>query len=100
MVEKSKTLHLRVTEDEYGQIAADADAARLSMSEYMRRRALGHAVVANADAVMLRELRRQGGLIKHSIVESGGVAIEDASAAYRAITALIADLAAKIGGGE
>ncbi len=100
MVKKTKTLHLRVTEDEFGQIAADADAARLSMSEYIRRRALGHAVVSSTDAAMLRELRRQGGLIKHSIVESGAVAVEDASEAYRAITGLIAKIAAQVGGGS
>ena len=89
---KIKVLHVRVTEDEYGQIAADADSARLSTSAYMRRRALGHAVTSSADAPMLRELRRQGGLLKHLITESDGLAVTEAAAAYRTITRLIEDI--------
>ena len=95
-VKKARVMHLRVTEDEYGQIAADADNARLSMSAYIRRRALGHAVTSSTDMMMIRELRRQGGLIKHAIVESDGVAAADAAKAYRAIVELIEKLSKQI----
>jgi hypothetical protein len=89
-------LHLRVAEVEYQKIALDAEAAGLTLSEYMRRRALGQAVVSSVDATMLRELRRQGGLLKHALVETDYVAREEAAAAYNAITALITQIAKRM----
>ena len=55
----------RLTEAGRKDLVAQASAAGLSLSEYVRRRALGHPVVSRTDAAMIRELRRQGGLIKH-----------------------------------
>jgi hypothetical protein len=46
-------------------VAEKADQCSLSISEYMRRCALGRAVSSRSDQEALRELRRQGGLIKH-----------------------------------
>jgi len=46
-------------------VAGKADECSLSISEYMRRCALGRAVSSRSDQEALRELRRQGGLIKH-----------------------------------
>ncbi len=94
---RDRTLHLRVTDDEYGQIVVDAEAAGLTISSYLRRRALGHSVVSSVDAMMVRELRRQGGLIKHSIIE-GTLHTAEASEAYQAVKEAIQAITIKVQG--
>lgn len=81
----------RLSEKDRKDIVAQASAAGLSISEYIRRRALGHPVLAQADAAMIRELRRQGGLIKHYSL-SDSRAPKEAIEAYRAILTLIKEL--------
>jgi len=39
----------------------------------MRRRCLGRPIIANTDAIMIRELRRLGGLLKNIHNESQGI---------------------------
>ena len=56
---------LRLSEAERAKLAEDADIAGLTISELIRRRYFGRPIVAEADMVMVRELRRQGGLLKH-----------------------------------
>lgn len=58
----------RVSPAERQQLSAQAQAAGLSVSEYIRRRALGLTVVSQSDLTLLNELRRQGGLLKHYIL--------------------------------
>jgi hypothetical protein len=65
-------LRLRLTEAEKERLREDADLAGLSMSELVRRRYFGRPIIANADAVMIKELRRLGGLLKHVHNETGG----------------------------
>lgn len=58
---------IRVTPEEKARLAAQADMAGLSVSEYLRRRFFGgRPLVAHTDALMVRELRRIGGLLKHN----------------------------------
>ena len=58
---------LRVTEYEKKRLAEEAAVAGLSVSEYMRRRFYGgRPILAHADERMIRELRRQGGLLKNN----------------------------------
>ena len=66
-------INVRLTAAEKARLKEDADLAGLSMSELVRRRYFGRPIIANADAVMLKELRRIGGLRKHIHNESGGV---------------------------
>lgn len=61
------------------QLEEAADVAGLSVSELVRRRALGRTVQAASDLTTIRELRRLGGLQKHSInklLNKDGVASE------------------------
>ena len=59
-------LTLRVSAEEKQRVAEQAALAGLSVSEYMRRTVFGgRPIVAAADAAMLRELRRVGGLLKY-----------------------------------
>ena len=78
----------RVSEKDRKDLAEQASAAGLSLSEYIRRRAMGHPVLARSDAAMIQELRRQGGLIKHFAL-SGFLSSKEAVEAFRSITKLV-----------
>jgi len=65
--------NLRLTSVELAQLREDADMAGLGVSELVRRRYFGRPIIANVDEVMIRELRRIGGLLKHVHNTSGGV---------------------------
>jgi hypothetical protein len=67
--------------------------AGLTLSALSRRRMLGRRVVADVDEVMIRELRRLGGLLKLVHVESGGAYSERTDDALRALKAAIESLA-------
>lgn len=57
----------RATPAEKNHLAEQADMAGLSLSEYLRRREFGgRPMIARTDMVMLSELRRIGGLLKHN----------------------------------
>ncbi len=81
----------RLSKKDRKDLAEQASAAGLSVSEYIRRRALGHPVLAWADAAMIRELRRQGGLIKHYAL-SGSPASREVNEALRSIIKLVTEL--------
>ncbi|MBR0075089.1 MAG: MobB mobilization protein, partial [Synergistaceae bacterium] len=63
-------IDFRVTRDERLEIQEGAEASGLSVSEYVRRRALGRRVDSVTDVKMISELRRQGGLLKKIYSES------------------------------
>lgn len=57
----------RATPDEKKRLMEQADIGGLSISEYMRRREFGgRPLVAQTDIMMVGELRRIGGLLKHN----------------------------------
>jgi len=58
---------LRLTEYEESRLEDQAAVAGLSVSEYMRRLFFGSSpILAHTDMRMIRELRRQGGLLKNN----------------------------------
>jgi hypothetical protein len=58
---------LRLSDYEDARLTNQADAAGLSVSEYMRRRFFGgRPIVAHTDDRTIRELRRLGGLLKYN----------------------------------
>lgn len=57
-------VNVRLTRAEKARLQEDADMASISMSELVRARYFGRPVIANADHVMVKELRRLGGLLK------------------------------------
>lgn len=65
-------LNVRLPSGELYTIREDADLAGVSISELVRARYFGRPIVANADALMIKELRRIGGLLKSVHLESGG----------------------------
>ena len=78
-------VNVRLTSLEKGRLKEDADLAGLSMSELVRRRYFGRPIIANADAVVLKELRRMGGLLKHTHNVSGSVYSKETSGALVAL---------------
>lgn len=85
-------VNVRLTASEKDKLKEDADLAGLSVSELVRRRYFGRPVVANADAVMLKELRRVGGLLKHIHNDSGGVYSRETAHALIALKAYMEKL--------
>jgi len=83
-------IRFRLTTAEKAALVEAADHAGLTLSEYIRRRALGKVVIARTDAALIRELRRQGGLVKHYANMQGGT--RESAEAFRAIVQLIEKL--------
>lgn len=88
-------LNLRCPKTEETQIREDADLAGISISEMVRARYFGRPVVANIDKVMIKELRRLGGLLKHVHLESEGAYSKDTAAVLGQISELITKLSKK-----
>lgn len=60
-------ISFRVSEEEKKQLTKNADIAALSISEYVRKKIFGGGqIVARVDVMMVNELRRIGGLLKHN----------------------------------
>ena len=72
--EARRTLRLSAEENE--RLARQADAAGISVSEYIRRLCFGgRPITSRTDGQSIRELRRLGGLLNHnfeSVREAGG----------------------------
>jgi hypothetical protein len=64
-------LNLRVPQTEHDRIKLDAEVANVSVSEMVRSRYFGRAVIASSDEATIRELRRMGGLLKKVNIDSG-----------------------------
>lgn len=86
---KTAQVRIRFAESEKTQAEALAAEGGLSLSEYMRRRALGYQVRSIADAQTINELRRIGGLLKHIHNQSDGAYSRDTAVALVEITAAI-----------
>ena len=81
---------LRISAEENERLARQADAAGISVSEYIRRLCFGgRPITSRTDSQIIRELRRLGGLLKHNfetVRETGGQqAIPKMEAALEAV---------------
>lgn len=85
-------LRLRLTEREKERLREDADLAGLTMSELVRRRYFGRSIIANADAVTIKELRRLGGLLKHLHNETDGLYSKETAQTLSALKAYLEKL--------
>lgn len=74
-------LGIRLLPEEKLRIAEEAELAGMSMSALVRARYFGRPIIANTDQVMIRELRRLGGLLKKVHVDSDGAYSAETSAA-------------------
>ncbi len=85
-------VNVRLTAAEKARLKEDAELAALGVSEVVRRRYFGRPIIASADAVMLRELRRIGGLLKHVHADSGGAYSGETAAALGELRAYLQQL--------
>jgi hypothetical protein len=69
------------------EMKEQAEVSRLTLSEYVRRRALGKRIVPKTDLSVLAELRRLGGLLKHIHLETQGTYSELTADAIRSLEA-------------
>jgi hypothetical protein len=72
MIARPFYVNARLSDEEHREIERQAEASRLTVSEYIRRRVLGKRVTSQADLAVLTELRRLGGLLKHAHLETKG----------------------------
>lgn len=56
---------IRCFPEEKAQIQENARAAGMSVGEFMRRTALSRRIVAKGDTRQMKEIMKQGGLLKH-----------------------------------
>ena len=88
----NRDIHIRVTPEEQEKIRENAEVSGLSMSEYIRRRALSRRVPSRIETKMLSELRRQGGLLKYVFTESHGMYSEKTATALDSLNSFIQGL--------
>ncbi|KAA8387280.1 ribbon-helix-helix protein, CopG family [Acetobacter tropicalis] len=82
-------VNVRLTTDEKARLKEDADLAGMSVSELVRRRYFGRPIIAHADIVIIRELRRLGGLLKHLYTSSNGEHARETLATLNTLRAVI-----------
>ena len=85
-------INVRLTAAEKVRLQEDADIASVSMRELVRRRYFGRPLLAKADDVMLKELRRLGGLLKHVHNDSRSAYSADTARALGAVTGYLQQL--------
>jgi hypothetical protein len=73
----SLRIEVRITEEEKAAIRDQANRASLTMSEYMRRTALGKRILSTMDQKAAGELARLGGLQKHLLTQINGLPNEE-----------------------
>ncbi len=86
---KTEQVRIRFTKGEKDCATGFAKEGGLTLSEYIRRRALGLPVRSKADTQMINELRRLGGLVKHIHNQTDGANSKDTAGALVAITEAI-----------
>jgi len=70
-------MEFRITEEEKAIIRDQADRASLTMSEYIRRTALGKRILSTLDQKAAGELARLGGLQKYLLKQIKGLPNEE-----------------------
>ena len=73
----SLRIEVRITEEEKAILRDQANRASLTMSEYVRRSALGKRILSTMDQKAAGELARLGGLQKHLLTQIKGLPGEE-----------------------
>lgn len=89
-------VNFRTTPSERNRLRAEAKAVGLSVSELSRRRTCKLPIPpAKTDRITINELRRIGGLLKHTLVETKGENSNEVAEALRTVTKAIKYLYSK-----
>lgn len=86
-------VNIRTTLSEKNRLKEDADLAGIGVSELIRKWYFEKKIVASVDLAVLREMRRQGGLLKHIHLQSNGMYSSETAQALQAMTALFERIA-------
>ena len=86
-------VNVRTTRGEKARLKEDAELAGLGVSELIRRRYFDRKIVASVDLALLREMRRQGGLLKHIHLQSNGMYSAETAQALESMTRLFERIA-------
>ena len=70
-------IEIRITEEEKAILREQANSESLTMSEYVRRSALGKRIISTMDQKAAGELARLGGLQKHLLTQIKGLPDEE-----------------------
>jgi hypothetical protein len=70
-------IEIRITEEEKVILREQANSASLTMSEYVRRSALGKRIISTMDQKAAGELARLGGLQKYLLTQIKGLPDEE-----------------------
>jgi hypothetical protein len=62
----NKSITFRISEADYTRLKNDAEIAGISVSDLIRKRFHGKKIKARVDLILINELRRLGGLLKHN----------------------------------
>ena len=73
----SLRIEIRITEEEKAILREQANSASLTMSEYVRRSALGKRIISTMDQKAAGELARLGGLQKYLLTQIKGLPDEE-----------------------
>jgi hypothetical protein len=85
MAERRWRICARLNDEEREGLFTQAEASRLTVSEFFRRCLRNKRITSKADLLVLNELRRLGGLLKHIHLETRGAYAEDTKNAIRAL---------------
>jgi len=69
---KTSPVYIRLTEEDRVSLKHEAEHYGVTMTELIRQRILQQRLISKTDKDMIKELRRQGGLLKHIHNESKG----------------------------
>ncbi len=92
---KGERIAIRCTENERMMIEAKAAQAGLSLSEYLRRAALGRRITVKTDVRLIGELRRLGGMLKHLYPKKANWTVQE-KRAYWTLYTQIQDVVSQI----
>jgi hypothetical protein len=60
-----KKISVRLSTEEHARLMSEAAAHGCTLSQFVRNRIVGEKLISKIDSQIVRELRRQGGLLKH-----------------------------------
>jgi hypothetical protein len=89
---KTMILRFRVTEDQLFDIRKQAAISGITISDHIRRCVIRKSLLPQIDREMIRELRRQGGLLKLVHAESKGAYSAETDTMLDQISALINEI--------
>jgi hypothetical protein len=93
---RSEIIGVRFTAEERRFVIGEADNGGLSVSSFIRKRSLGHRITPKTDLRVLAELRRLGGLLKHTHNETKGAYSALTSSCLKEIAAYIRSMSAAL----